>query len=295
MANLYKLAVLGAVLFCSAVSAKAADLPDDPVLKAVIASPDRTAKDRARDIYRHPEASLRFWGLRPGMTVIELQPEGGYWAEILAPYIARTGGTYLAGVADPLQPWGADVSDPNLPGGHGDFPVPDVAASSRTERYGVVRYVPFGGAVHGPLAPPGSVDWILSAREVHNWIHENFFDEALKHFYDALKPGGILAIEEHRADSATMPTKTVTGDITGYVDTQVVIDAARRAGFILEAASEINANPQDSKDYPFGVWTLKPGRLSVLPNQPALTDEERRRIDAIGESDRMTLRFRKPG
>ena len=295
MANLHKLAFLATYLFYSNFAALAADVPDDPVLKTVIESPDRPASDRQRDVFRHPEASLRFWGLRPGMTVIELQPEGGYWAEILAPYIARTGGTYLAGVADPLQPWGADVSDPNLPGGHGDFPVPGVAASARTERYGVVRYVPFGGAVHVPPAPPASVDWILSAREIHNWIHENFFDEALKQFYVALKPGGILAVEEHRADSAAIPTKTVTGDITGYVDTQVVIDAAKRAGFIFEAASEINANPLDSKDYPFGVWTLKPARLSVLPNHPPLTDEERHRIDGIGESDRMTLRFRKPG
>ena len=154
-----------------------------------------------------------------------------------------------------------------------------------------MRYAEFSGG--GLKLPPNSVDIVFSTREIHNWIHDGYADKVLRDIYRALKPGGILAVEEHRADPQINPR--LTGEpFTGYVPTSVVVATVRKAGFELEATSELNANPADTKDYPFGVWTLPPGRLSVLPNRPALTAEQRAHYDAIGESDRMTLRFRKP-
>jgi predicted methyltransferase len=285
------LLIASTVLLCApgltlqAWSAQSAAAPVDATLSRVIASPLRPARDRARDGNRHPQESLLFWGLRPGITVVELQPEGGYWTEILAPYAAQSGGTYIGGMAD--------RDDPDLPEGLKADRDRFEKAHADPVRYGPMHYVAFG-AKSGPLAPENSVDLILSAREIHNWIALGFFDKALRDCYLALKPGGIFAVEEHRAD----PTKTYTNlrgsSITGYVPTQTVVDAAIKAGFELVAASEINANPKDTKDYPFGVWTLAPARLSELPGHPALTDDERAKYDAIGESDRMTLRFRKP-
>jgi len=256
----------------------------DPALRTAIASSVRPTADRARDPFRHPMASLQFWGVKPGIVVVDLQPEGGYWTEILAPYLAKTGGSYIAGVAD--------LDDPKLPGGLKADRQRFEAKHADQATYGRIRYVAFG-AVAGPLAPPNSVDVILSAREIHNWIHLGFVDKAMKDCFDALKPGGIFAVEEHRADPKGAEL-TGPGKFTGYVSTQAVIDAATKAGFVLDASSEINANPKDTKDYPFGVWTLPPARLSAGPGHPLLTDKERSRYDAIGESDRMTLRFRKP-
>jgi predicted methyltransferase len=218
-----------------------------------------------------PAESLQFWGLKPNLTVVDLQPEGGYYAEILAPYAARTGGRYLAGVSDPAHPWGADLSDPDLPGGKG----PGQPASNA--RYGSVQYVAFNSQV-GLKVAPNSVDIIFSLREIHNWIHDGYVDTAMKALYRALKPGGVLAVEGHRADPQISPK--LTGEPF--------------AGFVLDGAAELNANPKDTKDYPFGVWTLPPARLSAERDHAPLTAKERDRYDAIGESDRMTLRFRKP-
>ncbi|GFE77236.1 class I SAM-dependent methyltransferase [Novosphingobium sp. TCA1] len=256
----------------------------DPALRSAIDAKLRPAGDRARDRFRHPYETLQFWGVKPGLTIVDLQPEGGYWTEILAPYLAKAGGTYIAGVAD--------LDDPKVPGGlkvdRRRFETKHADASI----YGNIRYAAFG-AISGPLAPPNSVDVIISAREIHNWIHLGFSDKAMRDIFTALKPGGFFAVEEHRAEPKTAEL-TGPGQFTGYVATQTVIDAATKAGFILDGSSEINANPKDSKDYPFGVWTLPPARLSAGPGHPFLSDKERARYDAIGESDRMTLRFRKP-
>lgn len=279
--------LLGSGVGASVVNAgqAAGALAADPALGSAIASAARPARDRARDRFRHPMESLEFWGVRPGSVVVDLQPEGGYWTEILAPYLAKTGGTYIAGVAD--------LDDPKLPGGLKADRQRFEARHADAAIYGRIRYVAFG-AVAGPLAPPNSVDVVLTAREIHNWIRLGFIDKAMKDSFDALKPGGILAVEEHRADPKVAELAGV-GRFTGYVSTQTVVDAATRAGFVLDASSEINGNSRDTKDYPFGVWTLPPARLSAGPGHALLTDQERARYDAIGESDRMTLRFRKPG
>ena len=241
----------------------------DKALAMAVASPNRPAGDKARDGARHPAASLEFWGLKPGQTVIEIAPGGGYWSEILAPYAKETGGRYTAATGRP---------DQKLP-----------EKFNNTAVYGPVHYTVFNKD-SGPLGAPASADMVLTARNLHNWIPDGFADKAMKDFYAVLKPGGILAFEEHRAD----PKPEASNLNTGYVSTQHVIDLATKAGFKLEAKSEINANAKDTKDHPFGVWTLPPVRRSAPQGQPADPKFDHTKYDAIGESDRMTLRFRKP-
>ncbi len=243
----------------------------DPALHAAVESDARPAADRARDMYRHPEKSLMFWGLKPGMAVVDLQPGGGYWTQILAPYALATHGTYTAA--------GSEKSRPGFEAKYAD-----------KARFGVVRYVTFD-ATSAPFAAPASVDFVLTSRELHNWIDGGYMDRAMTQAYAALKPGGVLAIEEHRAD----PRPMLKGASNGYVSTDVAMAAATKAGFKLDGASEINANPKDTKDYPYGVWTLPPTRQGPKPGEAPAPGYDRAKYDVIGESDRMTLRFRKPG
>jgi predicted methyltransferase len=254
----------------------------DPILRAAVADASRAPRDRARDVYRHPEQSLLFWGLRPGQTVIEVQPGGGWWTDILAPYLAKTGGRYIAA--------GADLSDPSVgAGARKGRAAFEAKYEGDPARYGQVSVVGFG-PLSGPLAPAGSVDLVLVSRETHNWVRTpGFFQKALTDFRAALKPGGILAIEEHRAPDGADPNK---GD--GYLSEAFVIDQATKAGFVLAGRSEINANPKDVKAYPFGVWTLPPTRRSSPFGQPDNPNFDHAPYDAIGESDRMTLKFIKP-
>ena len=238
-------------------------------LRAAVADPARPPADRARDGARHPVESLTFWGLRPGMNVVDLQPGGGYWTAILAPYAKATGGRYVAGGG--LR--GKDAFMQKF----GD-----------TARFGEVGYVEFN-KTSAPFAPAGSVDLVLTSREIHNWMNGGMLDKAMADAFAALKPGGTFAVEEHRADGAAVKAD----GSAGYVATDTVKAAAAKAGFRLAAASEINANPKDTKDHPFGVWTLPPTRQSSADGKPDPTFQHAK-YDAIGESDRMTLRFVKP-
>lgn len=224
----------------------------DAALRAAIASETRPAADRARDPFRHPYESLTFWGLKPGQTVVEIQPgPAGWWTGILKPYLESTGG----------------------------------------------KYVPVTSLREGVQVEAGSADLLLVARAFHNLHRAGRTDALMADFFKAVKPGGVLAVEQHRAAPGTNADQTAP---LGYVTEEHVIAAARKAGFVLEARSEINANARDDRDHPFGVWTLPPVRTSAPRNGVAtdrptpLTPEERAQFDAIGESDRMTLRFRKP-
>ena len=258
------LTVLGAAVL--PVSSFAADA----ALTAAVASSNRPAGDKARDGARHPAASLEFWGLKPGQTVIEIAPGGGYWSEILAPYANKTHGHYIAAM------------------GRRGQTLPDRFADAKT--YGDIRYTVFSNT-SGPLGPAGSADLVLTARNIHDWMWTpGYAEKGMKDFYAVLKPGGILAVEDHRAD----PRPQVKEARDGYVNTSVIVDMATKAGFKLEASSEINANPKDTKDHPFGVWTLPPTRQSSENGKPVDPKFDRAKYDAIGESDRMTLRFRKP-
>lgn len=242
----------------------------DGALATAVGSPTRDPKNVARDRYRHPRESLSFWGLRPGMNILEIWPGGGYWAEILAPYAKATRGTYIAALPEASRPLPARFSDKIL--------------------YGDIRTTVFD-ETSGPLVPPGSADFVLLARNLHDWMGEPGVPEkAMRDYYAALKPGGILAVEQHRADPR--PMKPDASD--GYMSTAAVVQLAEKAGFRLEDQSEINANPKDTKDHPFGVWTLPPTRESAPRGQPPNPNFDHSKYDAIGESDRMTLRFRKP-
>jgi predicted methyltransferase len=240
-----------------------------PALATAAKGAQREAAHVARDGARHPTQSLEFWGLKPGMTVLEISPGTGYWSEILAPYALATKGRYIVAMGNPTA---------RLP-----------AKFENAATFGTINYTVFS-RTSGPLAPAGSVDLILTARNIHNWIPQGTADKAMADFYAALKPGGILAVEEHRSD----PLPTAEKVSTGYVHTNDIIALATKAGFRLAERSEINANPKDTKDHPYGVWTLPPTRRGPAAGAQPAPGYDRAKFDAIGESDRMTLRFVKP-
>lgn len=271
--------VVGAV---AALAFHTAVQAEDAVLRQVIGGEQRGEAHVARDEARNPYESLVFWGLKPGQTVVEISPGSGYWTEILAPYAKATDGTYVAAVAD--------LDDPNLSDGARKGRAAFEAKYDDEAVFGDIAYVGFG-ATSKPLGAPGSADFVLTARNIHNWMwRDGMLEKAMNDFYAVLEPGGVLAVEEHRAD----PRPEVEGARDGYVSTASVVAAAEKAGFKLDAQSEINANPKDTKDHPFGVWTLPPVRQSAARGEEPAADFDRAKYDAIGESDRMTLRFVKP-
>ena len=246
------------------------------MLDAAIAGDHRTAEETARDAWRHPKETLAFFGVEPQMTVVEIWPGGGWYTKILAPYLASGGGTYIAAQRDPASsPRAADAVQ-NFKDAYAD-----------TALYGDIRVSVLGEG--SEIAPEGTADVVLTFRNVHNWMSAGEAEANFRAFYRALKPGGVLGVVEHRAN------EDAGDDIgSGYVKTSAVRALAEGAGFAFVQASEINANPADTKDHPFGVWTLPPvRRSSESPGQedPAF---DRAKYDAIGESDRMTLKFVKP-
>ncbi len=273
------MALCATVLTLAAGSVQAADAK----LQAAVAGPQRSDAHKARDPARRPVETLTFWGVKPGQTIIEISPGSGYWTEILAPYAKATGGAYVATAAD--------LANPNISEGAKKARADFEAKYADTAKYGSIRYVGFG-PTSAPLGPAGSADMVITARNVHNWATQPaLLDKVMKDFHAVLKPGGIFAVEEHRAD----PKPEAPGLSSGYMSEATVIAAAQKAGFRLAAKSEVNANPKDTKDHPFGVWTLPPVRRSAPPGQPANPQFDRAKYDAIGESDRMTLRFVKAG
>ena len=234
----------------------------------------------ARDVWRHPVETLNFFGVEPSSTVIEIWPGGGWYADILAPWIAANGGTYVAAHFDAESPSEYRVrSRENF-----------TARMADTGLYGEVEIVDFGHD-SGPIVEAGTADAVLTFRNVHNWLIDGWGEKAFADFYDALRPGGVLGVVDHRLPSTAEQDPRAR---TGYVQEAYVIALAEEAGFELVGSSEINANPADTADHPFGVWTLPPSRRSPGDDDPAAADFDRAAYDAIGESDRMTLLFRKP-
>lgn len=249
------------LLAALAASPVAAFAADDP-LRAAIADPRRTAAFVARDGARHPYEELSFFGLRPTMTVVEIWPDGGYWAEFLAPYL-RDKGHYIAAVPT---------------SGEAAFRAKLAADPSRYDR-ATVTLLDTGAET---LLPNGTADAVVTFRNVHNWMKSGTAEAMFACFSRALKPGGILGVEEHRAraDAPQDPRA-----VSGYVRQDYAIGLAMAAGLRPAGTSEIAANPRDTADWPGGVWSLPPSYTHG--------NVDRAKYAAIGEADNFVLRFAK--
>ena len=265
---------LGAVLVASASFAVAAAEPAVPVTdaqySAVLNGDWRLPQNSARDRYRHPRQTLGFFGLGERQTVVEITPGDGWYSELLAPLL-REHGRYVAAI---VQPSASDYAQKSADKLKRKF----AADPARYGKAHILEYDP----QRPVFGAPGSADLVLTFRNVHNWVEADSQAATFQAFFAVLKPGGTLGVVEHRAKPGTALDKD-----SGYLPTAYVVQLAQAAGFTLVGESEINANPRDTKDYPKGVWTLP----------PTLTEgaHDRDKYLAIGESDRMTLRFVKPG
>jgi len=244
--------------------------PSSAALSAVVAGEHRSAENKARDIYRHPVETLLFFEIEPDMHVLEVSPGRGWYTEILAPYL-RESGKLTVGV-------------PSAEGRRAKYRQSflDMKAA-HPEVFVKVDVVTFDPPAPIDLGPDASVDLVLTFRNTHNWIGDGGEKEAYAALFDVLRPGGVLGVVQHRAAEGTDASEAAK---TGYVPEAYVIAVAQEAGFELAGRSDINRNEKDSHDHPEGVWTLPP----VL----RLGAEDQARYIAIGESDRMTLKFRKP-
>ena len=269
-----KSATRAALLLALGLSAAAQAAPASMALADAIAAPTRTEAFRARDVYRHPQQTLAFFGVQPSMTVVEIWPGGGWYTEILAPYLRDEGQYIAAGFALNEQ----------SPGYQGKSMTSFVEKLRATPAlYGKASLSALGAPDRWTIAPAGSADRVLTFRNVHNWMDADITPQVFAAMFAALKPGGVLGVVEHRAAPGTSIEKMKD---SGYVTEEEVKRLALQAGFRFESASEVNANPKDTKDYAKGVWTLPP-RL-------AEGETDKAKYLAIGESDRMTLRFVKP-
>ncbi len=241
-------------------------------IDTVLAGIWREPANAARDQYRHPKQTLEFFGLKPGMNLIEITPGGGWYAEILAP-LMKGNGSYTAAITIPKKPEGEAAQDKTAL---------EKMFAGDAAQYGEAKVVQFDPKAPN-LGAPGSADMVVTFRNVHNWVMGDTAPAMFKAFFDVLKPGGVLGITDHRAAVGADLEKIKQ---SGYLPEDFVIKLATEAGFKLDGKSEINANPKDTKDYPKGVWTLPPTL------QLGETDKDK--YLAIGESDRMTLKFVKP-
>jgi predicted methyltransferase len=258
------LVMLAMIAFSTTWSVAAAD-NDGTVaaLQAAIAGPQRSETNKARDQYRHPLQTLTFFGIKPDMTVVEIWPGNGWYTEILAPFLKNHGKLYEA-----------------LGGGTGAKTFEGKLKANQAV-YGAVIVTELQPPAQTEIAPAGTADMVLTFRNVHDWLSRGNTEDYFKAFYRALKPGGILGLTDHRAD----PSQPQDPDAkNGYVRQDYMIQLAEQAGFKLLGSPEINANPKDPRNQP--VWNLPP---TLRQGQ-----KDRAKYLAIGESDRMTLKFVKP-
>lgn len=241
-------------------------------LDSILAGDQRSPGDRARDAYRHPKETLLFFGIRPDMRVVEVWPDGGWYTEIIAPLVHARGKYYAA--LEPGDPQSAYIT-------RRAQAFRDKLAA-RPALYGGAELTTLGPGAD-EIAPAGSVDMVLTFRNLHDWMSDGSAPQAIAAMYRALKPGGVLGVTDHRGNPGLPQDPRARN---GYVNEDYAIRLIEAAGFKFVAKSEINANPKDTKDYPQGVWTLPPTyRLGAT---------DRDKYAAIGESDRFTLKFVKP-
>jgi predicted methyltransferase len=264
-----------ATLVCLAPVAAPAQSSAEAVLDAAIAGPQRSGVNKARDVYRHPKEVLLFFGFKPDMTVVEIWPDTGWFSEILAPAL-RQRGRYVA-AQYPLE------HRTTTPANRAARVAFDAMVAANPAAYDQVVSSDLAVPDRLAMVPPGSADLVLSFRSVHVWMARKYEDAMFKAAYDALKPGGVFGVTDHRAPEGWSREKQVG---SGYVTESFVIAAAQKAGFRLAGTSELKANPRDTKDYPKGVWALPPAL--------AYGDQDRAKYLAIGESDRMVIKFIKP-
>jgi predicted methyltransferase len=265
------LLLIGLAVMPSHLSAESAAI-QKAELAAAVSAPTRTATNVARDKYRKPAETLTFFGIRPSDNVVEVWPGGGWYTEILAPYLRAKG--KLIVVAPPGKP--------------SEGIAKKLDADAQT--YGKVVRANFPTLLGGVGVAPNSVDAVLTFRNVHNWRmgyltadKADYSEAAFRELYTMLKPGGVLGIEDHRLPESADAARELS---SGYLKVSTVRALAEKSGFRFVGSSEVNANPRDTKDYPQGVW--------ALPPTYAEKDVDRDRYSAIGESDRMTLKFIKP-
>ncbi len=252
------------------------DPATDAKLRTSLAGAQRTEREKARDVYRHPLQTLEFFGLHDDMTVVEISPGGGWYTAVLAPVLRDRGKLFVAG------------GDPNGdPKSEGTQNAKELLArfQAAPQAFDKVQAVVVAEDKPWVFGAPESADMVLTFRNFHNWVGGPMVDKVLGAALAVLKHGGVLGLVDHRAKAGT-PVDPKVIDATGYVPEAYVIDTVEKLGFKLAGKAEINANPRDTKDYPKGVWTLPPTYERG--------SEDHAKYEAIGESDRMTLRFVKP-
>jgi predicted methyltransferase len=264
-----RIATLVAFMLLTSIPLATSWADDQSTLAQLLKARYRTHANVVRDIHRHPIETLAFFGVRDNSTVVEILPGSrGYYLEILAPYL-NTRGVYIAANRD-------ELAAPQYLADHQKFlgrlkEDPEVFAKVKVTKFNADRH---------EIAPAGSADFVLTFRNLHNWIERNEIDGALRAFHKALKPGGVLGVVDHRGRTDLSQEAQMK---FGYVREDVAIKQMEKAGFKLAGTSQVNNNPKDTKDYPDGVWTLPPSFR--------LGDKDRAKYQAIGESDRFTHRY----
>ena len=264
--KVFTTSIISATLLCSGLVSAHQDAEHQSQLEQAIAGEHRSEKNKARDEFRHPKETLAFFGFKPSMTVVEITPGGGWYTEILAPALKGKGKLYGAHYPD--------TGEDNYYSNSRKKLVEKLASDPVFSEVELTNFIP---REESELAPAGTADLVLTFRNLHNW-RDAGVEQAFKDAYKVLKKGGVLGVVEHR-----LPKGVDAKVAMGYVSQEKTIAQAKAAGFTLAASSEINANPKDMAVYPKGVWTLPP----VL----RLGEQDKAKYIAIGESDRMTLKF----
>ena len=268
----YAMAALGLAVLTAACASSSSRQSTAEALTVILAGDQRPPEERARDVYRHPKETLLFFGIRPEMKVLEVWPEPGWYTAVIAPLLREKGKYYAAVIAD-------DPSSKYITRRLEEYRGRLAARPDVYDRVTVVSF-PAGG---GDAVPPGSVDMVVTFRNIHNWMAREQAAQAFRTMFSALKPGGVLGVVEHRGNPAVPQDPKAK---SGYVNEDYAIRLIEAQGFRLVAKSEVNKNPSDTKDYEQGVWTLPPTyRLGAKDHD---------KYAAIGESDRFTLLFVKP-